>query len=369
MESAREIDLTIRETAYAHQCKDFRYYEVIEETLPEQFKYRYFVLEHAASGAVTVQPFFFVDQDLTTGLPAWVAGFMDRIRACWPRFLTMRMMMVGCAAAEGQLGSEEPWVAAALHEAIDLYGPRAQASIILLKDFPSKYRESLRPFSANGYRRVPSMPAARLKLDFKSFDEYLQQRLSKVFRKNLRRKFRALEDAPPISMEVVTDGRPYAAELQALYLQTHLRSRMRFETLTVEYFAEIGSRMPDRVRFFIWRQSGRIIAFNLCMVHEETLYDLDVGLDYAIALDLHLYFVTLRDLIQWSVENSVTEYHTGPLNYDPKLHLRLELAPQDLYAKHRSPWINPIFQLAIHYLEPTRHDPILQRFANAAELY
>ncbi len=196
----------------------------------------------------------------------------------------------------------------------------------------------------------------------------MRERLSKVYRKNLRRKFKALDGVPKIDMEVLSDGRAIAGELHALYLQTHLRSRLRFETLTEEYFAEIGDRMPDRVRFFIWRQEGRMIAFNLCMVHDETLYDLDVGLDYAVALDLHLYFVTLRDLFEWSVNNGVKQYHTGPLNYDPKLHLRLLLAPYDLYAKHFTPWINPIFKLAMAYLQPTRHDPVLKRFPNAHEL-
>ena len=72
-------------------------------------------------------------------------------------------------------------------------------------------------------------------------------------------------------------------------------------------------------------------------MHDGVIYDLDVGLDYKLALDLHLYFVTLRDILQWSVENGVTQYHTGPLNYDPKLHLHMRLAPQDLYARHLSP--------------------------------
>lgn len=368
VESVRDIDAALREHAYAHHCKDFRFYELIEETLPDQFKYRYFILEHAATGGLTVQPFFFVEQDLTAGLPAKMANWMARLRTKWPRFLTMRMLMVGCAAAEGQLGSEESWVADALHEALDLYAPQAKVSIVLLKDFPSTYRKSLTPFSSNGYRRVPSMPAARLPLDFATFEQYMRERLSKVYRKNLRRKFKALEGVPKITMEVLSDGRPIASELHALYLQTHLRSRLRFERLTEEYFAEVGERMPDRIRFFVWRQEGRMIAFSLCMVHEGTLYDLDVGLDYAVALDLHLYFVTLRDVFEWSVKNGVTEYHTGPLNYDPKLHLRMHLAPQDLYAKHFTPWINPIFKLAMKYLEPTRHDPVLKKFPNAHEL-
>jgi hypothetical protein len=46
----------------------------------------------------------------------------------------------------------------------------------------------------------------------------------------------------------------------------------------------------------------------------------------------------------------------------------MTLIPQDLYARHNSAIFNPIFKLAIKYLEPTRHDPVLQRFPNAHEL-
>jgi len=46
----------------------------------------------------------------------------------------------------------------------------------------------------------------------------------------------------------------------------------------------------------------------------------------------------------------------------------MRLAPLDLYARHLSPWLNPLFGLALGYLQPARHDPVLRRFPNAHEL-
>ena len=366
--SASRIPAELRRAALAGRNKDFRYYELLEESLRTQFDYRHFVLHDEASGEWAIQPFFFVNQDLLAGLPKAVRALFAPMRKLWPRFLSLRMMMIGCAAGEGELDNAGPWLAGALREAIDAYRPQARASIILLKDFPSTYREALETFTHNGYQRAPSMPAARLELDFADFEEYMTVRLSRVFRKNLRRKLRASEGAPPIAMEVLTDASHLADEIYPLHRQTYERSDFKFEELNKEYFTLIGQRLPDQVRYFIWRQDGRIIAFNLCLVHDGILHDLDVGLDYSVALDLHLYFVTWRDVIQWCLKNGVTTYHTGPLNYDPKLHLKLMLAPQDLYARHNSPFFNPIFKLAIKYLEPTRHDSTLKKFANAREL-
>jgi hypothetical protein len=56
------------------------------------------------------------------------------------------------------------------------------------------------------------------------------------------------------------------------------------------------------------------------------------------------------------------------LNYDPKWHLRLTLTAGPL-RRHSTTLLNPLFKLAIKYLEPTRHDPILQRFPDAQRLY
>jgi predicted N-acyltransferase len=127
--------------------------------------------------------------------------------------------------------------------------------------------------------------------------------------------------------------------------------------------------MSDRARFFIWRLDGRIIAFALCMVHGDVIYDMNVGMDYAVAFDLHLYFLTLRDIIEWAAQNGLKQYFTGPLNYDPKLHMRLDLDPLDLYARHSSDIINPIFKIALKYLQPARHDKYIRQFRNVADIY
>lgn len=368
--SSADLDPPLRQRAFAGQCKDLRYYEVAEQALAGQFQHRYLVLENDATGEAAVQPFFYVDQDVTAGLPARLRSILVApIRRLWPRFLHLRMLVVGCSAAEGHLDSAQPWAVQALHEALEVCMRRdARTSIVLLKDFPSHYREPLQTFSQDGYRRVPSMPAARLELDFPTFEEYMRTRLSKVYRKNLRRKFKALRAAAPVEMEVVCDAEPFIDELFPLHLQTYQRSQFKFEALTREYFCRLSRNMPERVRLFLWRQGGRLIAFNLCLLHDGTLHDLGIGLDYAVALDLHLYFVTWRDVVEWGLRNGVKTYRTGPLNYDPKLHLRLELAPQDLYARHASPLLNPLFKFALEFLQPVRHDPTLRRFRNAHEL-
>jgi hypothetical protein len=143
---------------------------------------------------------------------------------------------------------------------------------------------------------------------------------------------------------------------------------MKFERLTTAYFRALGERMADRVRFFVWRQEGKIVAFSLCLVHNGAIYDDYLGLDYRVALDLHLYFRTFRDIITWAIAQGLDRYCSSPLNYEPKLHLGCDLMPLDLYVRHTAGWLNPIMQRVLKLAGPTRHDPVLPRFRNAHEL-
>src|SRR6185295_2473087 len=95
----------------------------------------------------------------------------------FPRFLTMRVLMVGCAAGEGELGAismeDESWTANGLQSCLRNYARQKKASLVVFKDFSSRYRAALENLLRYGYTRVPSMPMTGLSLKHASFDDYL----------------------------------------------------------------------------------------------------------------------------------------------------------------------------------------------------
>jgi hypothetical protein len=103
-------------------------------------------------------------------------------------------------------------------------------------------------------------------------------------------------------------------------------------------------------------------------VHDGAIYDEYLGLDYRVALNLHLYFVTFRDIVCWALEQGLKTYYSTPLNYDPKFHLDFALAPLDLYFALPWPWLNPLAQPLMRRMGPTSAEPILARFANAKSM-
>jgi len=362
--------------AFASQRKDVRYYRLVEETILQGFDYGWFIIESPQWGKAVV-PFFTLDQDLLQGSGPRVLAFAAAIRKFWRRCLTMRTIMVGCAAGEGHFddGNDEKkaWMGRCIESAVKQHGKRVRCRMIVMKEFPAKYRKPLEYLRSHGFTRVPSLPMTRLNIDYAGFEEYLQKALSKATRKNLRRKFRTVEEAEAkdgkIECEVLQDITPLVGELHPLYMQVYNRSKLHFEKLTPEFMCRLGCEIPDKTKFFVWRQKGKIIAFSLCMINGDELYDEYLGLDYSVALDLHLYFVTLRDIIQWAIEHKLKWYCSSALNYDPKLHLKSRLWPLDLYVTHTNPIINFFLARFLPVLEPTRNDKTLAQFSNFSELW
>jgi len=346
-----------------HGCaKDHRYYELTDETLRGQFEFIYLIVEGQDGRVLAIQSCFVVEQDLLATAPRWV-------RAMGVRCARVRMLMVGCAAGEGRLGvlreEDEAAVIATLTAVLPQIARMHRASLIVWKDFPPIHREALG--ASKRFVRTASMPATRLALGFTSFDDFLAQRVSHATRKDLRRKFRATRDVQ-IEMQVVNSVSDFVNEAHALYEQVLARSPLQFERLTKEFLLRLGERMPDAARFFLWRNEGRLVAFSVCLERDGVLYDEYLGMDYSVALDWHLYFVTLRDVLKWAIGRGLKEYRSTPLNYDPKVRLGFLLAPLDVYVGHTNPVLHGLLRLVLPWIEPTRAEPALRRFANTSEM-
>jgi hypothetical protein len=369
-----EADQSVFIANFSPYAADHRYYEIAQATLGDQFEHRYLFLKDQEGRTRAVQPFLIVRQDLVMGTPASVRESIDAVRKRFPGFLKLPMLMVGCSAGEGDIALDTvsgttDWTIDALREVLPTLAQRLKAMMVLFKDFPKRYRTKLDHLLRAGFTRIPSMPATGLKLDFRDFDEYLANKLSHAMRKNLRRKFRKSETGGPIKMKVVSDITPFVEEILPLYQAVFGRAKQRFEELNRSYFCQLGQRMSDRSRFLIWRRENKIVAFASCLVHDGVLKDNYIGLDYSLALEYHLYFVTWRDTIIWALQNGCHTYHSAPLNYDPKFHFRMHLEPLDLYVRATHPLVNACFRPLLPMLEPTRYDKPIQKFENAAELW
>jgi hypothetical protein len=255
-------------STFADQRKDYRYYEILDDTVRGDFEYRYFVIVDNNGHVRTIQPFFLVDQDILEGLGAERVHWISPIRRVYPRFLKLRALMVGCSAGEAHLAANETLpvdvIAEILSNGIVKQARSLNAQLIVLKEFPSRYRKVLHCFVQCGFARAPSLPMTMLDIGYDSFDAYMKKALKSSSRRKLRKKLEATAGVSDIRMSVTDDAASFVDELYPLYLQVFERSRMQFEKLTKDFFRQLGQRMNDKVRFFAWRRGNTLVAFAWC---------------------------------------------------------------------------------------------------------
>jgi len=354
--------------AFARERKDARHFELVEETIAG-FDYRYFVIADASGKVHAVQPFFIVDQDLLEATNETVRRLAAQLRRAWPRVMCMRILMLGSPAGEGHLDRHDSQHARLLAAAAVDEARRLGIGLVALKEFPARYRACLRCFMQAGYARLPSFPMTRLNIDYEDFEAYMVKALSRRTRRDFRLKFKRAEAGPPISQTIVSDVTPVIDDIFPLYLQVYHRSPHHFEKLSKDYLCRLGRLMPDKVRFFLWRRAGRIVAFTVCMMQGDEFFAEYIGLDYTVALDLHLYHYAVRDMIAWAMANGYKWFCSSGLNYDPKFHLRCVLDPIDLYVRHTSRLANFGLRWLLPWLNPVYRDDTLKRFPNYRELW
>ena len=362
-----DIDPELWRATFGTGYKNFEYYRLIEDTVQTGFTYRYLVLFDLEERPIALQPLIITDQDLATAINGRVGRAIKAIRTRLPRFLYSRMLMAGCLVGDGKLGivpGVNPIFASdLLAEALQHLARSEAISLITIKDFSPNLRSNLRPLVRGGYTRLDGFPSLHLDLNFSSVEEYMRQCLSRVTRKSFRRKLKKTAAViPSIELEVRNDCSEMIDEIYPLYLNVAQRSEVTFEVFTKEYFLEASRRMPERVRYFIWRQNGKAIAFSFCTIWGDTIYDNDIGLDYAVAHELNLYYLTFHDILDWALKNQLRFYETAPFNYEMKLHLRLCPSHLDLYIRHSSPVINLLLKFVAPVFAPAKSDPALRKY-------
>jgi hypothetical protein len=161
-------------------------------------------------------------------------------------------------------------------------------------------------------------------------------------------------------VDLTRDITPAVDEIYPLCLQVYERSKLRFERLT-------GVYLPARRRdagpgvLLVRRRRGKAVAFGMCLVHGDTQYAEYLGLrrrrcTRPSSLSLSLRFPRSG---AGGIANGDRWFQSTGLNFVPKLHLRHQLKPVDLYVRHTYPLI---LRVALPSREPTRHDETLKKF-------
>lgn len=359
-------------SVFCDSLEGYDFFKSLDESGFAQFRFRY-ILVYDNNSLIGAAPCFLMDFPMDAAVQGAGRRVVNFIKKFLPSVFNIKALLCGLPMDRGRLGflnkDARKDVVEGVSRAMSQIAEEEGARVIAFKDFDSAYLPLLDPLLKEGFFKMESLPSTVMEINFSNFQEHLLS-LSAASRYDLRRKFRkvdrsGLEIKMQVTPRIDNEELPQVYEL---YLQTVSRQDMGFEIAPMQFFRAISENMPAKAKYFLWRINNKLVGFALCLFSQGYFIDLYLGLDYAAAYQYHLYFIKIRDLMNWCAENNVKTYEMGITNYEPKKRLDFKFIPLYMYARHRNRLVNPFLKILGRFFSPLNFDPTLKKMKKEGKL-
>ncbi len=208
-----------------------------------------------------------------------------------------------------------------------------------------------------GFLSVEGQALAYVPIDFENREDYLA-RLSKSRRKNLKRKLKSLNE---LRVETLRTGDPifkdaqFRTQLYQLFLNVYDQSEIHFDLLTAEFFDDIlQNSLSNGVVFCYWKDKV-LVGYNICYEYRGNLVDKYIGLNYPLATEYNLYFISWFVNLDYAKQHKLKFYIAGWT--DPEV--KAQLGAKFTFTQHlvwiRQPILRFILGKMKHLFEADSH--------------
>jgi len=239
-----------------------------------------------------------------------------------------------------------------------------QRKLTIVKDVPcdspllsvedNRYAQALiEECTQRGFISVEGQALAYVPIDFGTVDEYLS-RLSHSRRRNIRRKLRSRNE---LRIEVLDTGdarfsdEKWQQELYRLYKAVYAQSEIHFDLLTPEFFTRLLTDASGGGHVFCYWHEDELVGYNLCYQQGDKLLDKYIGLNYPLALQHNLYFVSWFVNLEYALEKGLRFYVAGWT--DPQV--KASLGAKFTFTRHlvwvRNPLLRKVLNRFRHHFE------------------
>jgi predicted N-acyltransferase len=348
---------------FPDELEEWNYYHAVERAGLPDFAWLYLGVREDGVLRAAV-PAFIIDYRVDTTLTGPLRRATDSIARIFPRLLRQRMLSLGSPVGEvchlgfapGLDAATQRNLLGGILDKVEEYTKHHRIGMIAVKDASAAQDDVWAPAAhAHGLRRQPGLPTAILDVCFVDIEDYLRS-LSPGTRKDMRRKLKA---GAELRVEWRNNVDGIIDDVMRLYRSTFANSELNFEELTPEYFSAVLRELGEHASCVTYWLGERLVAFNLVLHDGQRLLDKFLGMDYAVAREYNLYFLTWMENVRYCIERGLPLYQSGQGLHREKLRLGSKLAANWLWYRHRNRLLDFIFASAERLFRLDRHDPEL----------
>lgn len=193
----------------------------------------------------------------------------------------------------------------------------------------------------------PMSSQLRLPIHWKSLDEYMEN-----LRSPYRRRYRlAKKRGKKLEFRFLTSNKEFTHAHYQYYLHVNRKSRIRIETLPIEYFqSSIGKILECRF-------DNKPVGFMQLIENNRELVWAFVGYHAKYNSDLDIYHNMLLQTLDYAIQNQFQVLEMGQTAEDAKLKLGAKPVPLWVMAKHSNPIMNRIMKWTMPFLSNRKKLP------------
>ena len=192
---------------------------------------------------------------------------------------------------------------------INRYSKREKYDILVLKDLPEKYNNSLMkehgfdPFETDMTMQLEINPAWK---DFSAYEKALTHKYAQRVRK-IRKQGSAI-----IRRELNLDEfQSYRFRINELFLQVSEKQTVRMGIVDDCYFEELYKTLGNNFKLIGYFLDDKLVAFASHIIYQNKLEVHYIGIDYELNKELSLYFNILYDGIELAIRNEKKSLELG----------------------------------------------------------
>ncbi|WP_353164906.1 GNAT family N-acetyltransferase [Acinetobacter sp.] len=312
-------------------------------------------------------PFFITDFNLLTTLDIPVKKKIESTFGYpyWGRLLHLKTCFIGTTVTEYTPLTSTLEID---HFVQKLKNRVNNQSLTIIKDLPINspllstreniYSQSfVEAAEREGFLSIDGQALAYVPIDFADREDYLS-RFSKSRRKNLKRKLKSLDD---LRVEILDTGsvqfhdQAFRADLYTLFLNVYHQSEIHFDLLTAEFFDGILQDERNDGKVFLYWKDEILVGYNICFEYQGNLVDKYIGLNYPLAIEYNLYFISWFINLDYAKLHHLKFYIAGWT--DPEV--KAQLGAKFTFTRHlvwiKQPVLRFILKKLRHLFEADAH--------------
>jgi len=344
--------------------ESYGYHKIIQESQLKEFSI-YYLLAKEKGQTRAIIPFFTEEFSFTTIIQGPLQKLIFSLQKLFRNFLKMKILFAGLPTAEelyigiSPEANREKMLEEILKQ-LSKFSKLKKISVILFYNLTAEHKFLGEFLKKHAFSKMENFPNTSIEIKADSLDAYIDN-LSSNTRKDLKRKLRKAKFPENFKIEIRDNIAGIEDRVYELYMNNFTDSNVHFEVLTPFFFRNIHLEMPGVAKYFIFWKDEKIVAFNLCLIKNNTCIDKFIGFDKELSHQEHLYQVTFSHNIDWCIKNGIKFYQMGITDYHPKMRLGAKLIPLYNYLLLTNPFFNLFLKPIARLIEPKNFDPTLKK--------